>query len=377
MATWPLRVTRVSSLSSQTLTSPTVHQPHTRRHTQDPRLPSGAPPQKSVVFTSAAKVSRSRKSNPPLLDNGVEYGEKEARWEATVEVSQPRQVCRSPEANVILPPPSSAYIGVTQLTLCNSAANNATKSPLLLLPPEIRCRIYDDVFSGCILHVSSNNERGIGRRPKQTLHTKFCQSPQDCAAVPSLHRDQRKLQGISNPVPSPRDGPPSICVQTGSRSIPVQVLQASRQIYHEAVLKPFTETTFSFDISGLRSGSRGLYMFLESLVPEQLRAIARVCITSYGSRFLSPFLVSRFEGLKHVEVDVVLWSMQELPRSLRTFERQPGILELGERGLKSVRFTVVHIMEDSDDNAEKRFREWARHKEDEILSKQQSLLTAD
>ena len=52
--------------------------------------------------------------------------------------------------------------------LYHSATANAARSPLLLLPPEIRCRIWDYAFSGYFFHISSTGfrrEQGCGLKP--------------------------------------------------------------------------------------------------------------------------------------------------------------------------------------------------------------------
>jgi hypothetical protein len=49
-------------------------------------------------------------------------------------------------------------------------------------------------------------------------------------------------------------------------------------------------------------------MFLEKLVPEQLRAITRLCGTIHDLQFLSQPLISRFKGLKHIDMNIVVSS---------------------------------------------------------------------
>ena len=261
----------------------------------------------------------------------------------------------------------------TKLTPSCSAATNAAISPLLLLPPEIRCRIYDYAFADHFVHISFDSVRF-----NQILRQQLCQDPQECAAVQSQHCGQKILHHAIDPSSSRLATQSTHCVQTGSRKIPVQLLQVSRQIYHEAVLKPFTHSTFHF-VSTTR-GSRSLNMFLEKLVPEQLRAITCLCGTIHDLQFLSQPLISRFKGLKHIDMNIVVSSQYPtlwLPEYLRGFAAQSGVVALNECGLKSLRFTVSLLDADPADSVKTTILEWIRLQKIKILAKPLPILTAD
>jgi hypothetical protein len=256
--------------------------------------------------------------------------------------------------------------------LYHSATANAARSPLLLLPPEIRCRIWDYAFSGYVFHISST-----GFRRQRDYHFTICQSPQECLLLQvqdrneriSSHPDYREVFETCSHVAHPNHP---------RNDIPLHLLQVCRQVYHEAVLKPFTQATFH-SMTGT-SLQQDLQMFLNLLVPAQAKAVARlVAICPYGD-FISPALLKKFEGLTHLDIHLVtgtgvrsgtdvLWGT---PDDLERFTGYPAVQVLKKLGLKSLRFTTdhpgsykVHVLE------------WIRQQESEILSKQQPSLTAD
>jgi hypothetical protein len=167
-----------------------------------------------------------------------------------------------------------------------SADHNAANSPLLLLPPEIRCRIYDYAFGGFVIHLTTDDFQR-----KLILTQALCQSPQTCA---SLHFQHHRILPMGSKAFEDK------CIQSSGDptiariKIPVHMLQVCRQIYHEAVLKPFDQTTFHF-VTGPR-GSGALSIFPKKLVRQQLRSSANLWIVSRGY-FPSRPLISQFKGL--------------------------------------------------------------------------------
>jgi hypothetical protein len=121
-------------------------------------------------------------------------------------------------------------------------------------------------------------------------------------------------------------------------------------------------------------------MFLEKLVPEQLRAITRLCGTIHDLQFLSQPLISRFKGLKHIDMNIVVSSQYHtlwLPECLRGFAAQSGVVALNECGLKSLRFTVSLLDADPADSVKTTILEWIRLQKIKILAKPLPMLTAD
>jgi hypothetical protein len=234
-----------------------------------------------------------------------------------------------------------------------SADTNAANSPLLLLPPEIRCRIYDYAFGGFVIHLSADDSKR-----KYVLSQKLCQSPQTCA---SLHFQHHRILPMGS-------GYKGACTQLSDDqklehiTIPVHMLQVCRQIYHEAVLKPFAQTTFHFGTG--RQGSGAANMFLKKLVPEQVRSIASLYIVFRGYVTSRP-LILQFKGLKHPEI--------HMEYSPAMFAQRGGTKDLKEVGLKSIRFTAAPQLDENKAHV----LEWFRLQEIEILSKQQPMLAAD
>lgn len=105
-------------------------------------------------------------------------------------------------------------------------------------------------------------------------------------------------------------------------------------------------------------------VFLDSLCPQQIRSIAHLCATSRDASFMSPPIISNFKGLRHLEVHIITWRDH--------LAQGPGIKELKNLGLRSLRFTT----KSQPDNEKASVLVWIRLQEIEILSKDQ-LLIAD
>jgi hypothetical protein len=146
------------------------------------------------------------------------------------------------------------------------------------------------------------------------------------------------------------------------RKIPVHLLQVCRQIYNEAVLKPFTQTTFHFTAN--KTESPGANTFMNNLVPQQVRSITHLCVTSKNGYFLKQPLNFKLKGLKHLEI--------HMPSFDRYLAQDPVVKELKNLGLHSLRITT--FLQWGGDKAH--LLEMIRRQESEILSKQQPLLTA-
>jgi hypothetical protein len=313
------------------------------------------PAERSLAPSAHAAESRSKltQSRILLLNNGEEREHKVQRREATLQASTASVLPRCSEANVWF----TLREVYTWLTQYDSAATNAANSPLLRLPPEIRCRIYDYAFGGFLVHVDCH-----GRQRKQVLRQKICNCPQQCASLPFQQCVSRILPGSPYIVwcKSSKDVP-----ENERRKIPVHILQVCRQIYHEAVLKTFTQATFH--LTATKRGSPGVNVFLDNLCPEQVRSIAHLCVTSRDASFMSRPITSRFKGLRHLEVHIITFLREH------HLAQEPGIKELKNLGLKSLRFTT----KSQPDNEKASVLEWIRLQEIEILSKQQPMLTAD
>ena len=236
------------------------------------------------------------------------------------------------------------------------ASINAADSPFLRLPPETRCRIYDFTFGDHVIRVKRS----------QTI---FCHSSQAYELEHRKHYDQRVTHESSS---SPRQHSPSVPLDTshthGRSNVPVQLLQVCRQIYHEAVLKPFTQPSFDIDAS-----RHDVDLFLARLVPGQARAIAHARFYCYFGFYLSDLAASQFKGLQHIELEIGVsknYGLQGngLPFELRDyFLRHSVISRLRDMGLKSVHLNVSIEGTAPDDALKDRILQWIKCAEDEAL----------
>jgi hypothetical protein len=239
------------------------------------------------------------------------------------------------------------------------AAINTADSPLLRLPPEIRCRIYNFTFGDLVVRAR------WGR-----FH--ICHSSQAC----ELQRRQNYDQRISyHPTGEPdfiNDDSGFPRCQTQKRfQIPVHLLQVCRQIYHEAALKPFTEPTF--DLRSFEKANPKLGSVMKKLVPTQARAIARIRIRN-GYFFHKPSKAATFNlrGLKHVQVHFDIHtrgrSDEDPPLEVfLTFESDGGVEWLKSIGLKSMRFTAMAVGNTPMEDALASVLDWMKREEDNIL----------
>jgi hypothetical protein len=152
------------------------------------------------------------------------------------------------------------------------------------------------------------------------------------------------------------------------------MLQVCRQVYHEAVLKLFTQATFHF--TTMRLSGQDLQAFQNLLVPAQVKAIARFVATSAYGSFIGQALLRKFEGLNHLDIHIVssfvTGSQISLWGELEAFEFDPAVLALETLDLKSLRITTDHP-----DSHKAPVLEWIRRLESYVLAKQQPSLTAD
>ncbi|KAK5128737.1 hypothetical protein LTR85_000070 [Meristemomyces frigidus] len=131
--------------------------------------------------------------------------------------------------------------------------SNATNSPLLRLPPEVRNRIWRYVLCGNTVRVTVRNDQleravcGLHSTPEEeALHCK--QTNKDYhTSYTQRHRSCLQLLHFS-------------------------ILRACRQAHQEAALLPYQESIFTF------SSPEVLSRFLGALNPEQSRAITSIAL---------------------------------------------------------------------------------------------------
>ena len=254
---------------------------------------------------------------------------------------------------------------------------NATISPLLSkIPPEIRSRIYDYVFGDLIVRVNHGGRfsRGVFKPNGKSGHQQItCNTWRACE---KQWRQRRSADRVSIDTSGSIYGLPSAnpnyvpCDLNKPYEIPVQLLQVCRQIYHEAVLKPFTQPTFKFTMTD-DGVNRGMTSFLDSLVPTQARAIQHLHLTCSQAFNMTKNATSLFKGVQHVEIEISTRNdaYQGVPlQDLELFKHKGGIEWLKKAGLKSVRFEVT-LFPGDDPTHELRdsIMEWIEREENEIV----------
>lgn len=145
------------------------------------------------------------------------------------------------------------------------------------MPPELRCRIDDQVFGSNAIHIREHliGRRGLSQNMKHRHTLALCNSLQQHNEVP------RRFAEYLNPT---RNSVPGCTIHKAPTSavtpqtIGIHLLLVSRQIYHEAALKPFTEGSFSC-VSHDRGKVSGLRPFVDALVPVQAQALAHLRLT--------------------------------------------------------------------------------------------------
>lgn len=155
----------------------------------------------------------------------------------------------------------------------DSTARNATESPLLRLPPELRYRIYDLVFGSTPVHIraAENHEYDEDFR---NYRLSVCEHPREHVETPRRYAEwvnislRTRIPGCT--IREHDDGKP-----LSSLDANLGLLQACRQIHHEAALKPFTEIPFYYMARKYRSVP-GFDGFVEALAPAQFKALSRV-----------------------------------------------------------------------------------------------------
>jgi hypothetical protein len=163
----------------------------------------------------------------------------------------------------------------------NRAVLNGTHSPFLKLTAEIRARIYGYVLGG-VIHLSKPSELGDG--------PVVCAHPTSHEVGSRLFNESERVEGVC-PEGLGCDENHQDCYENPleTQQFPLGLLSVCRQIYHEAVLVPFTDNTWvddtRFDLDNLNLRPR-FPVFLDRLVPIQARSIRHMVLqTTFMSAY--------------------------------------------------------------------------------------------
>ncbi|KAK4556799.1 hypothetical protein LTR86_006370 [Recurvomyces mirabilis] len=195
---------------------------------------------------------------------------------------------------------------------------NATASPLLRLPPELRLQIWKLVLGGHVIHLQPKGKHTI------------CQSNVDdfelATSLMAVNDGQPKRR------PSYNDHH-ALCKNqhyrtTGTLTLPLRLLQVARQIHQEAALLPYCENTFT------AGPVMDLADFAACLISEHARSMRRVVIhhtlPSQPAAWLADLKIlgSRLSGVQKLAVmRETVGRSPQLPEGrggdVRTFEVAP------------------------------------------------------
>ena len=227
----------------------------------------------------------------------------------------------------------------------SSTATNAATSPLLELPPEIRSRIYDYVFGSNLvriistLHIELKSQR-IGYKISMcTCEHDHTQLSLRVRGYDHETEPERFYTNLCQSCTSSDAQRSSAC-----EGLSLQLLQASRQIYHEAVLKPFQQAFFVLHLGGITmyAASYRLPAFMNALVPAQVKAITGLRLLSANRDKLNHAKLPRMQGLKHLEIqlDFEFADIDCMMQRIENFAHDPGVKSLVKLDLKSVRIEM-------------------------------------
>jgi hypothetical protein len=130
------------------------------------------------------------------------------------------------------------------------------------------------------------------------------------------------------------------------QSLHLDLLKTCRQIYHEAVLKPFSVNEFHHFCESRHFPGRELSNFVKALVPTQARAIKHLRVVFHNAPFLRHTIVQQLKGLERLEVQIALADHyygtfgNDMWKPLDDFSANLGVEALAEFSLKSLRITT-------------------------------------
>ena len=257
-----------------------------------------------------------------------------------LQIVKSQQVLHAAKENVSESPTIEMSTKLTQ----SSAAANSTSSQLLMLPPELRSRIYDYVFGSNMVHIAAHphvehDAKSIGYRVSNCTCERHGRQ-----LSPRVRLYERDIEPEEVIAESCQACPASQTSASQAFSLPL--LQVCRQIYHEAALKPFQQASFNYDFDEDCSKGQGLLAFLRALVPVQVKAITRLRLSCPRPAFLKTTTLAKMRGLKHmgIQLDFKVVSSDHVLGLLGNFASDPIVLALAELDFKSIHLDLgLHL----------------------------------
>ncbi|KAK5674037.1 hypothetical protein LTS10_013202 [Elasticomyces elasticus] len=176
---------------------------------------------------------------------------------------------------------------------------NATASPLLSLPPEIRTRIWRSLLSGHTIHVDASAIREVQHHVcKNTI------SDHEHAQNVKADKETIRFQTYQNHHASCRTGWRTANNDNAGKMesrLHLNVLRACSQIHQEAAILPYAENVLAF------TSNDSLDYFLDTIILEQARALQRIVVTglgqngkSYDPPLCEKYLESKLQSLEEL-----------------------------------------------------------------------------
>lgn len=154
------------------------------------------------------------------------------------------------------------------------------------------------------------------------------------------------------------------------KSLSLDLLKVCGQVYHEAALKPFSQSSFNY--IGLPLGMDNVYglrAFLDGLNNTQVRAIANMRISIEGELHNRTF--ARLSALEHLDVEILTEHdpIYGVIKRLENYARKAWIDEIGDIVQKSLRVSCdVEYYRTQPTEAEKKsIEDWVELAEAEWL----------
>ncbi|TKA52550.1 hypothetical protein B0A55_12778, partial [Friedmanniomyces simplex] len=182
--------------------------------------------------------------------------------------------------------------------------SNATNSPLLKLPPEIRNRIWHLVLGGRTLHTYTHLRRGV----RHVGHS-ICRVPDDDEAIAKRIVRHNELSGEAEgfQLYHQRHSTCLLSEHSTIRPAPLSlnILRSCRQVHEEGALLPFKLNEF------VCVKLNDLAPFLQSIFQAQAHAIETItlaCSCIYATVTLAKLLKTKLKGLRELKCFVQMRS---------------------------------------------------------------------
>jgi hypothetical protein len=208
------------------------------------------------------------------------------------------------------------------------------------LPAEIRSRIYGYVLGGKIIHIRKPLELGDG--PVVCVHPTALPF-RDRLVENGVVKKPARIKKTSH-LALGYDVPHRKCHER-LEQFSLGLLGVCRQIYHEAVLVPFTDNVFIDDV---RAGGRPhLRIFLDRLVPIQVKSINHLVLNTTHMSLHCVSDLNRLSGLKTLEYNLVHHNLQYTTRQdfVDLYEKDFKILHPAKLRLPELTHLSVKAMD--------------------------------